>query len=418
MPARTLLVAMALLSACPVAAMARDLTVVARGKMMQDSVVQAIGSPFTGATGIPLQFDSWGGGLDTLRSHLKAPDNSWDLVAVDPEELAAGCSEGLFEKLDWSAIGGKDHYLAQGVSECGVGAALTTLVLAWDRDKFAATPSWADFWDVAKYPGKRGLRKGVRGNLEFALIADGVAPADVYKVLGSSDGVDRAFRKLDQLKPYIVWWQSGAEAAHILSSGDVLLTTAPSGRIVTADRVDHRNFGIQWTAGLYQVKSWAVVKGSPDLRQATQFLYFAGMPAVEARLFENAGIGGLAKGTNEGLSPEMQALSPTNPANLSVAVRIDTGFWHDNLARRALSKGGGIGGGYRPLVRNRRDAPECGRGRGWHRSPRLLIGLVPLVAASFVAAILAAKRVGRAAGVRSAPSLLAPWLHDIVCLPI
>ena len=55
---------------------------------------------------------------------------------MNAEELATGCGEGLFEKLDWSAIGGKDHYLPQGVSDCGVGAALTTLVLAWDRDKF------------------------------------------------------------------------------------------------------------------------------------------------------------------------------------------------------------------------------------------------------------------------------------------
>ena len=210
---------------------------------------------------------------------------------------------------------------------------LTTQVLAWDRDKFPAAPGWADFWDVAKYPGKRGLYKGVRGNLEFALIADGVSPPDVYKVLATSDGVDRAFRKLDQLKPYIVWWQTGAEAAHILSSGDVLMTTAPSGRIVMANRADHRNFGIQWNAGLYQVESWAIAKGSPDLRQAQQFLYFAGMPAVEGRLFDSAGIGGLAKGANDGLAPELQALSPTTQANLNAAVRLDTGFWHDNLPK-------------------------------------------------------------------------------------
>ncbi len=333
MPARTLLVAVALVAACHAAALARDLTVVVRGAATPDAVRHSIAAPFSAAADIPVQLESWGGGLDTLRSQLKAPDNTWDVVEVNAEELAADCGDGLFEKLDWSAIGGKDHYLAQGVSDCGVGAALTTLVLAWDRDKFPAAPSWADFWDVAKYPGKRGLYKGVRGNLEFALIADGVSPSDVYKVLGTSDGVDRAFRKLDQLKPYIVWWQTGAEAAHILSSGDVLMTTAPSDRIVVANRVDHRNFGVQWNAGLYWVESWAVAKGSPDLRQAQQFLYFAGMPAAEARLFESAGIAGLAKGANDGLAPDTQALSPTVAANLGAAVRLDAGFWHDNLAK-------------------------------------------------------------------------------------
>jgi putative spermidine/putrescine transport system substrate-binding protein len=333
MTARTLLVAAALVAACHAAASARDLTVVARGDATPDAIRTVIAVPFSAATGIPVQLETWDGGLDALRSQLKASDNPWDVIEVNADELATGCGEGLFEKLDWSAIGGKDHYLPQGVSDCGVGAALTTLVLAWDRDKFPAAPGWSDFWDVAKYPGKRGLHKGVRGNLEFALIADGVSPPDVYKVLATSDGVDRAFRKLDQLKPYIVWWQAGAEAAHILSSGDVLMTTAPSGRIVVANRTEHRNFGVQWNAGLYQIESWVVAKASPDLRQAQQFLYFVGMPALEARILESAGTGGLAKGANDGLSPEMQALSPTTAANLTAAVRLDNGFWRDNLAK-------------------------------------------------------------------------------------
>src|SRR6185437_16888291 len=114
------------------------------------------------------------------------------------------------------------------------GGVVVNTVLAWDKDKLPITPTWSDFWDVAKYPGKRGLRRGVRGNLEFALIADGVAPGDVYKVLGTSDGVDRAFRKLDQLKPYIVWWHDGAEAAHILASGDVLMTSAYVPQVTSA----------------------------------------------------------------------------------------------------------------------------------------------------------------------------------------
>ena len=111
-----------------------------------------------------------------------------------------------------------------------------------------------------------------------------MAPADVYKVLATADGVDRAFHKLDQLKPYLVWWQTGADAVHILSSGDVLMTSAPSDQIALAARNGPRNFGMQWTASLGEVKSWAIAKGSPNLRQAMQFLYFAGTPAIEGRL--------------------------------------------------------------------------------------------------------------------------------------
>jgi putative spermidine/putrescine transport system substrate-binding protein len=317
---------------CGIAA-ARDLTVVARGSSTEEATRDVFSKPFTTATGIAVKEESWDGGLDALRTQAKSPDDPWDIVMVDNEELAAGCSDGLFEKLDWSAIGGKEHYLPQAVSDCGVGADVASLVLAWDRDKFPGTPGWSEFWDVAKYPGKRGLYHGVRGNLEFALIADGVAIGDVYKVLATADGVDRAFRKLDQLKPYVVWWQDGAEAAHILTSGDVLMTSAFAPPIATVNRTAHRNFGVQFSGSLYEVQSWAILKGSPNLRQATQLLYFAGTPAIQARLVGQFGDGGLAKGANDGLVPELAQISPTSPANLAAALRMDNGFWHDNLAK-------------------------------------------------------------------------------------
>jgi putative spermidine/putrescine transport system substrate-binding protein len=332
MHARSLLAVAAMLVLCCGQAAPRDLSVVVPPPG-QEAIDKVFIQPFTTATGIAVQSGRWEGGLDALRAQVKAADNTWDLVLVDADELATGCSESLFEKLDWSAIGGKDHYLPLAVHDCGVGANVATTVLAWDRDKFPAAPGWSDFWDVAKYPGKRGLRRGVRGNLEFALMADGVAPVDVYKVLGTSDGVDRAFRRLDQLKPYIVWWQDDAEAAHILATGDVLMTSASASDITTANRNEHRNFGLQWTASLYEVQSWVVLKGSPNVRPALQLLYFMGTPAIEGRLVLVSGDGGLAKGANEWPNPEAAQLSPTAPANLGAGVRIDAGFWRDNLTK-------------------------------------------------------------------------------------
>jgi putative spermidine/putrescine transport system substrate-binding protein len=335
MPARTMLLAAALVAAClpGASAQTRDLTVVARPGTPLEAVRKSVATPFTTATGIPVRVTTWPGGEAALDTQLKSAEHPWNVVELNPAELGTACGAGQLEKLDWSEIGGKAHYLPQGVSNCGVGAVMTTLVLTWDRNKSPTAPNWADFWDVAKFPGKRGLYKGVKGNLEFALMADGVAPADVYKALSTTDGVDRAFHKLDQLKPYIVWWDNGAQAAHILQSGDVLMTTAPASDIVAADRLQHRNFGIQWNAALYQVDSWAIPKGTPDLKQAEQFLYFAGMPAVEARLFELSGLSGLAKSANAFLSPEMQPLAVTLPANMKGALPIDQAFWHDNLAK-------------------------------------------------------------------------------------
>ncbi len=329
MLARVVLAAVALLAARPANTYA--LTIVTRGEATQSAIADALVRPFTQATDIPVQQDTWGGGMDLVKT--KATEGGWDLVEVNADELNAGCADGSFEKLDWSTIGGKDHYLPMAVSDCGVGATLHNIVLAWDRDKFQATPTWADFWDVAKIPGKRGLGKSVRGALEIALLADGVAPGDVYKTLGGSDGVDRAFRKLDQLKPYIVWWQTPADAAKILGSGDVLMTTTPSDVIVMANRAEKRNFGVQFNASLYDPRSWVIMKGAQNLREAQQFLYFTGSPALQARLFRVSGEAGLARGVNDWLTPDQQATSPTVPANMNGALRVDNAFWRDNLAK-------------------------------------------------------------------------------------
>ena len=330
MTARIIFAAAALAIACASSAAARDLTIVSRGGGYQDAQRSVYFKPFTESTGIAVQEQHWDGGLEALRAH-KDPAAGWDVVALRGDEMLTACEEGLLEKLDWSAIGGKDHYLPPAVNDCGVGTAMYSTVLAWDRDKFPATPTWADFWDVAKYPGKRGLMKGPRTNLEIALLADGVAPGDVYKTLRTSDGIERAFRKLDQIRPYAVWWQSGDEAARILGSGEVLMTSASNGRIALANRNQHRNFGVQWAGSLSAIHFWSVMKGSPNLRQANQFLYFAGDSAIEARLVPLIPYAGLAKGATDGLTPELLAMVPLNPANQAGALPIDEAFWRDNL---------------------------------------------------------------------------------------
>jgi putative spermidine/putrescine transport system substrate-binding protein len=327
-----MLVAAAALAAGPVSAVtARDLTVASRDGPFQEAQREVYFKPFTAVTGIPLDSITWEGGIDALRKQAKlAPNYTFDVVDVAGDELLLGCEEGLFEKLDWSQMGGKDHYLPLGVSDCGVGTVLFATVLAWNRDKLQAAPTWADFWDIAKYPGKRGLRKSVKGNLEFALMADGVAAGDVYKALRTSEGVDRAFRKLDQLRPYIVWWQVNDEPPKLLGSGDVLMTSSPNGRISVANEAEHHNFGIQWAGSLFAVNSWAVMKASPNLHQAYQFLYFAGLPALEARLVSHIPYSGLAKGANDGLRPDLLAISTGNPTNYGAGLQTDDQFWRDN----------------------------------------------------------------------------------------
>ena len=270
---------------------------------------------------------------DPAASLQMPSDDAPDLLLLRGDRLRAACQAEQVARIDWDQLGGRAKFQPQGLQDCGLGAVFVTDVLAWDRDKFPATPTWQDFWDIAKLPGKRGLHGGVRITLEIALMADGVAPGDVYKILRGDDGVERAFRKLDQLRPYIVWWRTGADAARILNSGEVLLTSAPNGEVARVAQIHHRNLGLQWNGSLTSVLSWAVRRDSPQQDQARQFLKAAADPAIQAALQSIIPYGGVAIGANDNLPPEVAAASSGLPAHLTAGVAVDEAFWQNNLAR-------------------------------------------------------------------------------------
>jgi putative spermidine/putrescine transport system substrate-binding protein len=252
-----------------------------------------------------------------------------DLVLLNGAQLATACKSLVIAKLDWNTLG-RDHYLSQAVSDCGAGAYVSALALAWDRDKLPATPNWSDFWDVARHPGGRGLPRTARFDLEIALLADGVAPNDVYRTLRTPDGLDRAFRKLDQLKPYILWWDKPEQPATMLAAGRVLLTATPTGPMLQTSDATHRAYGLQWQGSLMEIHSLAVPQNAPHPNAAAAALLIAGDIARQADFAHATGLGPTAKAAIDLLPPGARAASPSTPANLQNALFIDEGFWLDN----------------------------------------------------------------------------------------
>ncbi len=295
------------------------------------ALAEAFLTPFTKAAGVPVTVLAFDGSLVAARA------GHADMAVLDGPTLFDGCKDGTLAKLDWAKLGGRERQLPQTASDCGAGALLLSTVLAWNRDKFSGTPTWAEFWDVAKVPGKRGLHRGARYNLEIALLADGVAPADVYGTLRADAGIERAFRKLDQLKPYLVWWSEPGDAPKLLASGDVLMTSAAADRIVAASRsgdpLEHHNFALQWAGNVTEVDSWAILAGSPDAADAARLLAFAADPKVQRALPALGGFGGATGGANDKLPADLLAASPSTPANLASGLMVDEGFWHDNGGR-------------------------------------------------------------------------------------
>ena len=314
-------------------AAAADLTVTSFGGAYQDAQREVYFEPFKQATGIDLVEDVWNGGVGAIRAKVEGGGQEWDLVQVEAEELVLGCEEGLYEPIDWEALGGEDQFIDAAVHECGVGTIVWSTVLAYDGDKITEDPpqSWADFWDTEKYPGKRGLRRHPKYTLEAALMADGVPPDQVYEALRTEEGVERAFAKLDEIKGDIIWWEAGAQAPQLLATGEVVMTNAWNGRISAANKDDGRNFKIVWPESIYAVDSWVILGNSPHKEAAVEFIAFASQPEHQSNLPKAIAYGVTHKEAAAQIDKEILAGLPTAPENLEGALELDTEFWVENV---------------------------------------------------------------------------------------
>ncbi|BAU75752.1 ABC transporter substrate-binding protein [Metapseudomonas furukawaii] len=322
---------LALLSACATPLFADDsLTVVSFGGDNRQAQEKAFYQPFSASQGTTIRAADYNGEMAKIKVMADTGQTTWDVVEVETPELLRGCSEGLFEPLDWSRIGQQADFLPAAVSECGVGIFIWSTVLTYDATRLGGAPqSWADFWDLEKFPGKRGLRRGAKFTLEIALLADGVPQQDLYTTLATQEGITRAFRKLDQIKSSIQWWEAGAQPLQWLAAGDVVMTSAYNGRVTTAQK-EGQPFSIQWNGSLYDLDHWAIVKGSPNKAQAERFIAFASEPEQQRDFATAIPYGPSNIHTLALLDAAIRQNLPTAPDNLANARAMDTEFWIDH----------------------------------------------------------------------------------------
>ena len=314
---------------CAAQAMAADLTVISFGGANKAAQEKAFYAPWEKAGNGKIIAGEYNGEMAKVKAMVDTKSVTYDLVEVESPELARGCDEDMFEEIDPAILGKKEDYVPGAIQTCGVGFFVWSTVLAYNADKLKTAPtSWVDFWDTKKFPGKRGLRKGAKYTLEFALMADGVAPKDVYKVLASKDGQDRAFKKLDELKPNIQWWEAGAQPPQFLQSGDVVMSSAYNGRIAAVQK--ESNLKVVWTGGVYDFDSWAIPKGAKNVEEAKKFLAYTLKPEQQKTYSENIAYGPANSQAVALLTADNQKNMPTTPENIKDQVQLSVSFWTDN----------------------------------------------------------------------------------------
>ena len=305
----------------------RTLRVGAWGGEVQEALREAVWRPFAAATGCEIEEVTTD--YAQLVAAIGARRPYADVLLVDPFWAESAPRQGYVQPLADDAVD-RAAVAAFGGGPAAVPAFAYALVNAYRRDAIAAEEApprtWAEWWDAERYPGPRALARDAFGNFEFALLADGVPPEDLYPLDG-----ERAIELLRRISGRIVdrWWDSGAEPVHWLGTERADLATSWHYRVIAGQR-DGLAVDLVWNQGLLVADRWVVPTGATATEVAMDFIRYALTREAQAALARQVPLGPVNPAAFELLNPALAATLPTAPANLPQLLRPDVAWWAAN----------------------------------------------------------------------------------------
>lgn len=315
---------------------AETLTLVSWGGAMQDANRMAHWEPATKALGVDFVEDTVSNGYADVKVQVDAGAVTWDVVQAGAGEAMRGGNDGTVEPLDYSVID-VTHVPAEFRNKYCIGNITYSTLMAYNTDTYGdnGPKTWADFWDVKKFPGTRSMRARPSANLEFALIADGVPMDKVYDVLSEPGGIERAINKMREIKPHVaVWWSSGAHHAQLMKDGEVDMTTGWNGRFSNAI-ADGAHAKINFNQGQLNFDCYFVPKGAPHKDMAMKLIGEMTKAKYQADLTKYIAYGPTNMEAFEigVITPEVAAMLPSSPQNAKVQFVFNPEWWRVNGAR-------------------------------------------------------------------------------------
>lgn len=290
--------------------------------------------PFQAATGIEI-VPATGQHQPTafIKTMVENKTYTWDMAHVSKDVHEALAGMGHLEPLNLdSALASLP---AQYKSPTYAGVDVVGSILGYRTDRFPAGKAprtWADYWDVKRFPGRRALRRNPMETLEYALLADGVSPSALYPL-----DVDRAFRALDRIRKDVsVWWTSGAQTSQLLKSAEVDLCPTWNGRAqVVAD--EGAPVAIMWSQFLFTTEGWIIPKGSPKADLCRQFIAFCNAPERQAAFTKALAYGPTLPEAYRLIDEKRARTFASHPENIKGGIEQNVAYWakqRDTLTER------------------------------------------------------------------------------------
>lgn len=293
-----------------------------------------------------LNDDASANALAGLRAQSQAGNVTWDLVDMLPSDAQLLCEEGVLLEIDPDTMlapapdgtPASEDFLPGSLGDCYVSSIVYSTTMAFNTEMFPADkqPSTiADFFDVENFPGRRAIQDRPAANMEWALYADGVPLDEIYDVLSTPEGVDRALAKLDTIKDHLIFWTEGSQPPQLLADKEVAFASAYNGRLFNAAEVEGQPIKIIWDGQIVEWDGWVVPAEGKNLDATLAYLKWA---TDSQRLADQAKYisYGPARAssaplvsTHADLGIDMNPHMPTNPDNFETPIVLDNEFWTD-----------------------------------------------------------------------------------------
>jgi spermidine/putrescine-binding protein len=293
-----------------------EVIIAATGGLMERSLQENFYKRFEQERGIRVRSiaielpDQWA----RARAGQRSGNIPFDIVTATPPDLIQHAD--ILQPLDCAAIPGMiENALPNGCFPTGIIRTAGGMTIVWSKKAFpnGGPQNWADFFDLQRFPGPRSLPD--TGDREWwlplaALMADGVARDKLFPM-----DVDRAYRRLDQIKPQVAaWWKSGDNSMQVLRGGDAVLSMVYSSRAVPLAKSGE--FDFTWNQAIRDVGNWAVLKGSPNAANAIAFLeFFVQNPPEHVTFSEKVSFDSNNRGASALVPEAERRFRPSTPEN-------------------------------------------------------------------------------------------------------
>ena len=320
-----------------------DLTFVTwTGSYMRSQILGFV-RPFEQLTGKSVTVEHYAGGIDEIRDQVESANVIWDVVDMTEADVLRACEQGLLETLDNIVLpDGSDgtpfseDFVDGAISKCGIGGIRWSTAFSYDSRVFGEEgPSTIrDFFDVEKFPGPRAARRDPSVLMEWALMADGVSPQNVYATLETDEGLERAFEMLDKIRPGILWWSYEREPIRYIEEG---LATVSAVWTVTGTehaRLPESNMRVVTNGAITEMDLYAIPKGTRRLEEALEFIRYASSSEALSQQARYQPLEPTRRSAFNLIPEDVRSAFATGPDSESESVLAsDAGWWAANYDR-------------------------------------------------------------------------------------